>query len=273
MGLIDLQTNLKSLRYGKDRIHGGDSGQPYIQTSIPNNGGDFNIQGNVDLPGNDDFIIRGGLYAFKDTAQDILRLGKFFIDLKNPNGLLFTAKQNLLSRVAVRTEASDRLNGDVYLPTSTLAQAGVNAFGFHFNKQGLNPIPGNDGSIKTYQQAVQYEQYENINPGQSKGNLSLVENNKLVALYALKISKTTDPKFYEKYAKEDKNINGIIIKKDDNINLLEYLGGPGSILGIGNTKIKLYCGQTRDRKSNRDDTDRTDIEFEQKPIERAVAQY
>ena len=35
MGLIDLKTDLKSLRYGNDRIGGGNSGQPYITTTIP----------------------------------------------------------------------------------------------------------------------------------------------------------------------------------------------------------------------------------------------
>ena len=35
MGLIDLKTNLKSLKYGNDRPGGGSSGQPYIVTPIP----------------------------------------------------------------------------------------------------------------------------------------------------------------------------------------------------------------------------------------------
>ena len=35
MGLINLKTDLKSLRFGNDRIGGGNSGQPYITTNIP----------------------------------------------------------------------------------------------------------------------------------------------------------------------------------------------------------------------------------------------
>ena len=31
------ETSLKSLRYGHDRPGGGDSGQPFIKTSIPEN--------------------------------------------------------------------------------------------------------------------------------------------------------------------------------------------------------------------------------------------
>jgi hypothetical protein len=76
MGLIDLKTDLKSLRYGKDTIGGGYSGQPYIQTPIPES---FN-----DLGANEDFILRGGINAVRDSATDIRRLTKMFGDLKSP---------------------------------------------------------------------------------------------------------------------------------------------------------------------------------------------
>jgi hypothetical protein len=87
-----------------------------------------------------DFLLRGGLNAVTDTAEDVLRLGKMFLILKIPSGLLFTAKQNLLSRTAVRTQTSGILNEGTYTPLSTLSQAGVNAFGGHLNKQGINPF-------------------------------------------------------------------------------------------------------------------------------------
>jgi hypothetical protein len=132
MGLIDLKTDLKSLRYGKDTLGGGYSGQPYIQTSIPDS---FN-----DLGAREDFILRGGIGAVKDSLTDIKRLGKMFIDTKSPNGLLFIAKQQLLSRTAVRTQTSGILNEGIYSPLNTLAQAGVIASGYHLNKQGLNPF-------------------------------------------------------------------------------------------------------------------------------------
>ena len=63
MGLIDLKTDLKSLRYGKDTLGGGYSGQPYIQTPIPDS---FN-----DLGASEDFILRGGINAVKDSFTDI----------------------------------------------------------------------------------------------------------------------------------------------------------------------------------------------------------
>ena len=130
--LIDLKTDLKSLRYGKDTLGGGYSGQPYIQTSIPDG---FN-----DLGANEDFILRGGIGAVKDSVTDVKRLTKMFTDTKSPSGLLFIAKQQLLSRTAVRTQVGGLLNEGAYSPLNTLAQAGVVTFGGHLNKQGLNPF-------------------------------------------------------------------------------------------------------------------------------------
>jgi hypothetical protein len=151
--LIKLQngdTSLKSLKFGKDRPGGGDSNQPYVQNPI---------QIEIKNPSfYNDFILRGGILAPIAAANDVVRLSKYFIDLQNPNGILFTAKQNLLSRIGTKTEASKglgyaggALNEGVYLPTSTVAQAGVGFTGTHLNKQGIDPtglFPG--ASIKNY---------------------------------------------------------------------------------------------------------------------------
>ena len=156
MGLVNLQTNLKSLRFGNDRVHSGNSGQPYIQSPIP--------EGEAFVLPSHDFVLRGGLYAVRDTTEDVIRLGKYFTDLRSPSGLLFTAKQNLLSRTATRTQASTGvLNEGIYTPLSTLAQASVSAFGLHFNKQGLNPIPGTPGSLTTYSNVVTQFQPNDVN--------------------------------------------------------------------------------------------------------------
>ncbi len=53
-----------------------------------------------------DFLLRNGFRAPADAVRDVSRLFKMFKDLKSPNGLLFTAAQNILSRTAVKTEAS-----------------------------------------------------------------------------------------------------------------------------------------------------------------------
>ncbi len=54
MGLVDLTTDLKSLRFGKDRIGGGSSNQPYIKTSFPES------LSNTDKTGGQAFVKRGG---------------------------------------------------------------------------------------------------------------------------------------------------------------------------------------------------------------------
>ena len=42
MPLIDLRTDLKSLKYGHDRPNGGSSNQPYIKVDINTVDSDFN---------------------------------------------------------------------------------------------------------------------------------------------------------------------------------------------------------------------------------------
>ena len=146
MALINLKTDLKSLKFGKDRLDGGSSNQPYVQTPIPKGTSTLNDYDN-------DFLLRGGIRALSNTNDDVLRIGKYFFDTKSPSGLLFTAKQNLLSRTAVRTQSSTILNEGVYSPTNTLAQVGVSAFGLHFYKQGINP-----SEITTYSDVVKFSQ-------------------------------------------------------------------------------------------------------------------
>jgi hypothetical protein len=111
--LINLKTNLKSLKYGNDKPGGGSSSQPYITTKIPE--GD---NPNLNSP---DFLLRGGNLTLANSVLDTIRLGKYFTDFKSPSGLLFIAKQNVLSRVASRTETSGVLNENIYTPLSTLA--------------------------------------------------------------------------------------------------------------------------------------------------------
>ena len=125
MALRDLQTNLKSLRYGKDIVGGGNSNEPYITTSIDTAPGDT---------GGPDFTLRAN--TLQHVGRDIKRMSKFLFSTK---GVQFIAKQNLLSRTGVKTQASGFVNDGVYLPTSTIAQAGVNPFGTHLLKQGLDP--------------------------------------------------------------------------------------------------------------------------------------
>jgi hypothetical protein len=196
------QPGLTNIPYGKDRIDGGSSGQPYIQIPIPD---DISNLGAA----NKDFILRGGTLAVSNSATDALRLTKMFGDLKSPSGLLFIAKQQLLSRTAVRTQASGKeLNEGIYNPLTTIAQAGAVAFGTHLNKQSL---------IIPYSEVVKNNQQP--------------ENNRLVLLYS--------GSFIEN---KDYDLNGI--KLNNGVNVMTYSGGPNSTLGIGKTNIRYFDQRT-----------------------------
>ena len=189
MGLINLKTDLKNLKYGKDRKGGGDSGQPYIKSNIPDGL----------TSSSPDFLLRNGYLNPVSTANDVSRLTQMFFDLKSPNGLLFITKQNLLSRTAVATQTSGNgLNEGIYTPTNTLAQAGVNSLGLHFNKQGILPL-----GLITYSDVIKFTQTPT--------------SNRLIQLSG---------------------------SANNSVNILQYSGGPGSDLGIGNTYIKFADQRT-----------------------------
>ena len=197
MGLVDLRTDLKSLRFGKDRIGGGSSNQPYKTRPIPDSLSD------TDVTGGPDFLLRGGTLALRNSVRDVSRLSQMFFDFKSPNGLLYTVKQNILSRTSVETQASPNvLNDGIYLPTSTIAQAGVNALGIHLNKQGIDPT-----GLTAKTGILVQPNYSNHLP-----NIKEVSTNRLVELFNTKLN-------------------------TEDTELRNYPGGPGSKLGIGKTRI------------------------------------
>ena len=214
MPLKDLKTDLKSLKYGKDRLKEGSSGQPYVTKDIND--------AKPSAPGltaaNKDFLLRGGTAAATSAVDDSVRLVKYFKDLKSPSGILFIAKQNLLSQTAVETQANLKPNEGVYTPLGTLAQAMGSFAGTHFYKQGANPLTG----VRTY---------TDVKDKVKGGDDGLT--NRLVELALTKVD----------------GISGGIIGAGNNIstldgNLLSYGGGPGSILGIGKTNIPVYSERT-----------------------------
>jgi hypothetical protein len=231
MGLFDKlrngDTKLKSLRFGADNSFDqsgeGYSNQPYIIKPIPD--------GQISNTGID-YILNGGALAVNRTIDDVSRLTQMFFDTKTPSGLTFIAKQEALTRLGVKTQAGGQ---EIYLPTSTIAQAGVEATGLHFYKQGIDPIPipfdapiislgplGNlslTGNIIKYSQVVRGNKSTDLDPN---NRLVQLTNNKLLNL----------------------NPALLLLSNPNNISpldngILQYGGGPGSILGIGKTNINF----------------------------------
>jgi len=222
MPLIDLKTDLKSLKYGKDRPGGGDSGQPYQKVDINRVDSGFN---RFRMTKFDDGLVRGGVVgAVNASIVDTLRIGKFLKDF--PKGPLFITKQvglqlsnpiiehktdfptnkptrgqglfnnvgNFISNVANKILNAVGPTRIYNLGINTLAQIPVNAFGQHLQRHGFTPRR-DDSNL--YFKVVQH----NNNEG----------NNRLTQLRS-------------------------IIGNTNNIST--YIGGPSSIYGIGSTTIQ-----------------------------------
>ena len=161
--LITSTTVLNKLKFttnGGDRQNGAWSGQPFIPKDIPNveyNNPNQTFQTMEGLPpepaalGGIDFFLRGGGLALPAAEEDVSRLTKLLFDTRSPNGFEFIAKQNVLSRQSVKTEASfgggcgfGTINQGLYLPTSTLLQTGLAPIApGSINLFGVNPITDN----------------------------------------------------------------------------------------------------------------------------------
>jgi hypothetical protein len=213
MGLINLKTDLKSLKYGYDRPGGGSSNQPYIVTPIPD-GLTFN---------GPDFLLRKG--ALQDSLTDIERLTKFFTDTSSVRGLLFVAKQELLERQNPKMINTNR----IYLPTNTITQAGALALGTHFNKQGLDPLSplsyfagGTDGYYFATRGIGEYPTFQTLANGDIENRLTIAYTAKVVNQPLGSLS-----------------INPFGITSLLPNSLLAYTGGPNAELGLGITNIRI----------------------------------
>lgn len=153
MPLIDLQTDLKSLKYGQDRPGGGFSGQPFIVTNpngatnitvgpnsilrlvginripaIPNISSQLNrsrIGQFVNQVLYDDTFIRGGAAGSISTSiNDLFRIGAFMTSL--PRGPLFIAKQVGLQLSNPRLEVPKNLANIASGAPSNILSVGTN---------------------------------------------------------------------------------------------------------------------------------------------------
>ena len=246
MPLVNLTTNLKSLRYGNDRRDNGSSNQPYVTTSIPNGEG----------PGfgDYDFLLRGGSLLPGAVVKDVSRLTQMMFDFKSPNGLLFSIKQNALSRSGVNQLAGSSarglpstgkinnrlpLNNGVYLPTSTLAQAAVNPLGGHLLKQGINPFAGTNNVANGNILSLGFgDLFPLSNPLYID---SIAQNERQENSPTSRLLSFTNSFIKDGVYKPDSP--GRFVVQDGTL-LYSYSGGPGSTLGVGKTNIPLSKDRT-----------------------------
>lgn len=127
MSLINLKTDLKSLKYGRDTIDGGDSKLPLVKTPIPEN---FAEIGNT---GGFDSTLRGGSLIGTALTNDIIRIGKLINTSRTFQGAAFKSKMNLLSRTNVQTQVdTQKYNQGEYQTRNTIAQISADPFGTRF---------------------------------------------------------------------------------------------------------------------------------------------
>ncbi len=212
MGLIDLKTNLKSLKYGNDQQGGGSSGQPFIVTPIPEGYAPKSI----------DFLLRNGILNPNNSITDAERLTKFFA---TTSGILFTTKQIALERQNPKLVNTNR----IYLPTSTILQAGVLSTGTHLNKQGLNPFQ----PLSYFSGGTTGYYFATKGVGESPIFQTLLNGdveNRLTIAYTAKIANQSLGTLA---------INPFGISTANSNILLSYIGGPNADLGLGNTNIRI----------------------------------
>lgn len=286
-GLLTLKTDLKSLKYGQDRPGGGDSGQPYIKTDINTVDSGFN---KLRLTKFDDGLIRGGIIgALNASVVDTIRIGKFLTD--PPKGPLFIVKQvglqlsnprleskevktdraqsgggffnntiNTIANVAGKIENAVGPTRIYNLGINTLAQVPINALGGHIVRHGFLPIP--DPS----------KYYESVVTANNQNGTNRLE--KLTTKFQLgdrqaNLINRNSFKIFNAVNSVLGSVLNIPIPnlKPTQLTIDNYIGGAGSVYGIGNTLIsrttftedkfkideaknrsKFFAGKTRNSK-------------------------
>jgi hypothetical protein len=244
MPLINLKTTLKSLKFGSDRPGNGWSGQPYQQFPIP----DLLTAAPVALAfyNNNrnglDYPIRGGLIngqiSLLNGQIDKDRIKKFFDD--KPRGSAFLQKQLGLQLSNPKIQTGQSLSGISGLNAllggalnlnvgentrvynngqNTLAQVLSSGTGTHIPRHGAFPI---DTFSKYYMDIVGAEKLLT--------GTNLQDTNRLLILAKIKLRKPSD-------IQNINTVNRLGISLNNNL-LFQYLGGPGSVYGVGSTTIK-----------------------------------
>jgi len=273
-GLLTLHTDLKSLKYGQDRPGGGNSGQPYITTDINTT--------DTQIPFDGGFMRYGIVGATQASETDRLRISKFLYD--GTPGYLFITRQaglqlsnpklevrklnisggpflnfigNIANRVNQQIGPTRIYNGGV----NTLAQVPVNAFGTHFLRHGIltdqieenkyeNAVASNNeaGDNRLLKLTSKLQLGDNvINPVDPTQRL-INRENRVISIFtnifntiSVPLGGPAIPKF--KFTPQQQIID-------------QYIGGPNSVYGVGQTVIRRYSN-TEDGQKIQDALDRS----------------
>ena len=267
MGIVNLKTNLRTLRYSNS----GFANQPYIKTSLLKDfkketgavisvlGGNrgLNQKGPLQriFPGSPDFLLRDN--SVQASLNDVSRLSQYMIDFK-AGGPLFIAKQNLLSLANVNVGAG--YSPPVSIDSSNISIGNGGRIGtalssaanniVDFIKTNVSPNQGIYSPLGTIAQA-----------GVSAAGFHL--NRQGLKPFSLTDSKNDTPGF-PTYLNTigglgiegpKTRMQGLFTKQlsspnPSNTNLISYTGGPGATLGVGRTIIKVAPGQPSGRGSS-----------------------
>jgi hypothetical protein len=247
MPLINFKTDFTALKYGSDRPGGGDSGQPYMKFPIENENTPDSIRKYYEINRTSlDFPIRGGAITqlveggvgVVSSTIDRERIQKFFKDA--PRGTAFIQKQVGLQLTNPKMQVPNSLTfagpslgnavlpvTNVYNPLNTLAQVQVMGTGAHFNRHGVAPT-----LYESAKQTYEYIAGAPANNTQVTNRLSILRALKLIGDTNFLISSDTvngigiDPFLVDRL--------GISTIQNQ---LFNYSGGPGSVYGLGFTRI------------------------------------
>ena len=239
----------RNLPFDKDMPGGGNSGLPYVQFPIDSTGVSDNFRKYYSTNRTGlDFPVRGGSLVFDLGNQtftpsadfDKQRISRFLKD--DPKGQSFLLKQQGLQLSNPKIQTGDTIytlrtnsipslipNNQLFNNgRNLLAQVGVQGTGTHISRIGAMPY---NPLEKFYQDVVGAEK--------TMENKDALENNRLLILTSLKMkSKTTANQVSTLGDVENiVMVNKLGISLNRNI-LFQYLGGPGSVYGIGSTTIR-----------------------------------
>lgn len=244
-------TRFTQIRYGKDLPGGGSTQQPFIRKQPVDRVVDLANTGGIGW-------FRGGSLITPAREDDLLRFRKFF---STAQGRSFVGKQNALSRIGVKTQASfglsylgGALNEGIYNPLVTEAQVRGAGSGLHLTKNGLtglNPTNEAGGGSLVGQILGGIANQSTLNPYSSVvTNNQPTDDNRLIQFTQQKINSriynlptslagNTALEAFINFLGFSNRSN--MFRKDPDPNTLtRYSGGPGSFGGAFDTVIGRY---------------------------------